>query len=383
MRFKKLIRNIHLWLGLASGLVVFMMGITGCILVFEEEIRSFTEPHLRTEYSPAQKELLPSVLKLAAEEKMSGKKANGVFYGGRGRSAWVLFAGNQPVEYHYFVYMNPYTAEVLKIVDHEDYEESNFFEMMIKGHTRLWLPDKLGKQVVRYAVITFVILLITGLILLWPKKWKKKFLKPRLNVKWEASFKRLNYDLHNVPGFYTLIFCLILGITGILFSFPSMQDGLYTVLSGQKNKPSMQMPVSDTTLNRLPEKLPIGDQLFSKLRTEGTYHAIFLSVPPTHSAPIITSINPKPGTSHKIRPRFFDQHSGRELFMKNSTTGENITFNLPAAINLYNYDIHLGKIGGLTTKIIGFISSLVAAMLPVTGFLIWYGRKKKSGPRAV
>jgi len=42
-----------------------------------------------------------------------------------------------------------------------------------------------------------------------------------------------------------------------------------------------------------------------------------------------------------------------------------------------NYDIHVGAIAGLTGKVIAFIASLVCASLPVTGFLIWWGKKYK------
>jgi uncharacterized iron-regulated membrane protein len=42
-----------------------------------------------------------------------------------------------------------------------------------------------------------------------------------------------------------------------------------------------------------------------------------------------------------------------------------------------NYDIHVGAIAGLTGKIIAFIASLVCASLPVTGFIIWWGKKYK------
>lgn len=38
MSTKRFFRKLHLWLGLLSGLVVFILGITGCILAFEEEI---------------------------------------------------------------------------------------------------------------------------------------------------------------------------------------------------------------------------------------------------------------------------------------------------------------------------------------------------------
>ena len=42
-----------------------------------------------------------------------------------------------------------------------------------------------------------------------------------------------------------------------------------------------------------------------------------------------------------------------------------------------NYDIHIGAIGGIVGKIIAFLVSLLAASLPVTGILLWYGRTYK------
>lgn len=47
----------------------------------------------------------------------------------------------------------------------------------------------------------------------------------------------------------------------------------------------------------------------------------------------------------------------------------------------YNYYIHLGAIWGLTGKILAFFLSLIAASLPVTGFIIWYGCEKKQRKR--
>ncbi|WP_312365613.1 PepSY-associated TM helix domain-containing protein, partial [Sphingobacterium sp.] len=46
-----------------------------------------------------------------------------------------------------------------------------------------------------------------------------------------------------------------------------------------------------------------------------------------------------------------------------------------------NYDIHVGKIAGRTGMWIAFVTSLICASLPVTGFYIWYGRKFKKKKR--
>lgn len=43
-QIKNIARQVHLWLGLATGIIVFIISITGCIYVFEEEIRGLSKP---------------------------------------------------------------------------------------------------------------------------------------------------------------------------------------------------------------------------------------------------------------------------------------------------------------------------------------------------
>ncbi|MNE72299.1 hypothetical protein D3C80_1682250 [compost metagenome] len=47
-------------------------------------------------------------------------------------------------------------------------------------------------------------------------------------------------------------------------------------------------------------------------------------------------------------------------------------------IQRMNYDIHVGAVLGLPGKILAFFASLIASSLPITGFMIWWGRRKKS-----
>ena len=45
---KKRLRQLHLWLGLMSGLVVCTVALTGCLYCFEEEIRNELHRELLT-----------------------------------------------------------------------------------------------------------------------------------------------------------------------------------------------------------------------------------------------------------------------------------------------------------------------------------------------
>ncbi len=47
--FQKVNNWLHLWLGLASGIIVFIVCITAAVWVFSEEITYLTEPSIRAQ----------------------------------------------------------------------------------------------------------------------------------------------------------------------------------------------------------------------------------------------------------------------------------------------------------------------------------------------
>ena len=86
--------------------------------------------------------------------------------------------------------------------------------------------------------------------------------------------------------------------------------------------------------------------------------------------------NPDPTTYWKADYRYFDQHTLQEIEVKHMF-GKFANATVADKIIRMNYDIHIGAIAGLPGKIIAFIASLIAASMPVTGVIIWIGRKKK------
>lgn len=72
----------------------------------------------------------------------------------------------------------------------------------------------------------------------------------------------------------------------------------------------------------------------------------------------------------------FDQQTLKEISIKTPFSGKYIEANIPDKIRRMNYDIHVGSVLGLTGKIIAFLASLISASLPITGFIIWWGKQK-------
>jgi len=219
---KKIIGQIHLWLGLTSGLVVFIVALTGCIYVFEEEIQGLCLSYQSAEVQD-KAYLPPSVLKTNTEKLLRGKKINSVQYREKGKSVYAYAYGENP-KYYYQVYLNPYSGEILKVT-----ENDTFFGVIVELHTSLMLGD-VGGYIVDYATLVFIVLLISGMVLWWPRSKGRQ--KSSFKIKWGASFKRVNYDLHNVLGFYISWILIFVAITGLAWGFEWMDKDIYWTATG-------------------------------------------------------------------------------------------------------------------------------------------------------
>ncbi|RPD47983.1 PepSY domain-containing protein [Hymenobacter sediminis] len=372
MTAKQLVGKLHLWLGLASGLVVFIVSITGAIFVFQDEIRDLTEPWRKVE-ARAQAPVLPSRLQAAALAAHPGvdSKDTWVTYFGPERSATVFFTtkAGAPTQ----VYLNPYTAEVL----HEHDLRTHFFAVVQEIHMTLLLPEPVAKWVVGGAVMIFVVMLITGLVLWWPKRKQER--KQRFTIKWGARWRRVNYDLHNVLGFYAASVGLLLALTGLFMIFPSVLTPIAYVANGGKTYPQDLITAKVDTLQPVAAAaLPVRDVIYQTARRRSPQAEMILLGPTgTDKAPAYCWTYRKALHYYYRDDYAFHPVSGQEM-----QASLHDTKSAGTKLTDMNYDIHTGQILGFGGKLVAFLASLISASLPVTGTIIWWGRRnKKKKPR--
>ncbi len=215
--------------------------------------------------------------------------------------------------------------------------------------------------------------MITGIVLWWPKR--KTDRKRSLTIKWNGRWRRVNYDLHNVLGFYATSIAIILAITGLSIAFDWVRNGIYNAANlGASHASEKTIFKSDSLLKSAKINKPVIDRalLVSKSKSPGAEmfliyddDAIAGTVGVTAYAKTLHFYNSDSYT--------FDKYSGKLLQLLPHTKKS------PGMkMNEMNYDLHVGQILGLTGKIIAFLASLICASLPVTGFIIWWGKRKKS-----
>lgn len=371
MKVKKVFRKIHLYLGLVSGMAVFLIALTGCLYAFQAEFRSLQSfrhvSPLEGEFNP------PSVLGQVARNALPGKKLHAILYHGKDRSAEAIFYNYAPDYYYYIAYLNPYSAEVITVRN----MEHDFFQWILDGHYYLWLPPAIGQPVAAYSTLIFVVMLITGLILWWPKN--KKAAPSRFRIRWKAGWKRRNFDLHGVAGFYVMAVALLLALTGLVWGFQWFASAVYQVTGGEKSLTYID-PVSSAPSTGTRD-VPAIDRVYGHMtRAYPDAAAIEIHLPDKDSTAIAANANPSDGTYWKLDYRYFDQHSLKEI-KSGSLYGRLSEADTADKLIRMNYDIHTGAIAGLPGKIIMFLASLLVASLPVTGILLWYGRNfRKKAP---
>lgn len=370
--FKNFIRKIHLILGLTTGIVVFIVAITGCLWVFQDEItKLITEPY---NFDIEEKAFItPTQAEKIAGEVYPGRNIHGVLYGDKSEAVEVIFWEEDP-EFYRAVFLNPFNGDILDKVDYE----AGFFHFILEGHMNLWLPEEIGNQVVSWSTFIFVAMLITGIILWWPKN--KSGRKKRLKFMWKPNtgWKRKNYDLHSIVGFYISLIALIASLTGLMMAFEWFQNSIYKTIGGDK---SIVFSIPENRSNPIDlqqgDSVKAIDRLLPQLREEYPEAELFeIHYPYSDSSSIYVETTYERGVYYSSDYRFYDQYTLEELDTP-SVYGKYENADGADMVVRTTYDIHVGAILGLPGKIIAFVSSLLVASLPVTGFMMWWGKRGK------
>lgn len=363
MKIKTFLGQIHLWIGLVLGILFFIIAFSGALYTWAPEISRIIY-HEAVE--PQDEPMVPvSTLKATLDREFPSGDFRTAFYQDPSTAVQVLLYGNGT---YYHANLDPYTGELIHIQD----MNTGWLNYLKFLHRNLIL-GKVGRKIVHWVTLLFLIMVITGLVLWWPAN--KRARKQRLTIKWKASPKKLNYDLHNVLGFYAtwvVIFCIL---TGLFWGFEIVRESLKTI-TGEYEMVYDQPKSATPAFGEGFDQFALLDSLVLAVRQRFPGKSVRISNPHQDDEPVrVAVIQPNPlvsSTDHY----YFDRYSGQaiegnfqaDLHEKTSPFHK---------INGLVYDIHFGTILGLSGRLLVFFASLIAASLPITGFWVWLGKRKK------
>lgn len=218
---RKLFFWCHLVAGLAVGLIVLALCLTGALLTYERASFDWMDRSALAAPPAGQSVPLPADELVARVAKAAHAQPRNLRYLNDPNAPVRIQMGNGS-----FICANAYTGE---LIGPSAPGLRKFYQTMRHLHTTLTFQkdeSPTGGFIVGACNIVFVFLTLTGLILWWPSKWSWKSLRSILVPRLRLSGKARDWNWHNALGFWGLIPLFIMSATGIVLSYGAVDKSV-------------------------------------------------------------------------------------------------------------------------------------------------------------
>lgn len=368
MTFRNALFQLHWLLGITAGLVLALVGATGAMLSFEDELlRALNPGVLSVQARPralapaglvervrAQRpEATVQSLALSADSQAPARvgfaPAKGAPKGPGGRARGET------------VNVDPYTGELLGKPRGE-----GFFRTTMQLHRWLVMDDA-GKQVVGFSTVALVFFCLSGLYLRWPRRWRS--LRTWLALDWRQKGRNFVWHLHSIVGTWVLVAYLVMALTGLWWSYDWYRDGLnrWAGVPAQKDsprgegRPGPAAPAFDIAAgwDAFERAAPAWSSATMQWpRDGGPVQFRYLDAEPAHER-ASNSLELDPATLAVVKHERYDDK--------------------PAAQKLVGsmFALHRGSFFGLGGVVVFMLASVLMPLFAVTGWMLYLDRRRK------
>lgn len=356
--FRKTLKLLHLWLSIPFGLIIVLMCLSGAILIFERDFGHIGQ----AEVDPNGKTPLPlNTILSSAKHFLKGKNdITGLTIYPEIHHAYKVNLAKPSMA---AIWINQYTGEVTGY-----YERAEIFKFASSAHRRLFgqtkakggAGAKAGKTIIGITTIATLLIIISGLILWWPRKgeWRKK-----LKLSFRSGAYKFWYDFHCLGGFISSLILIICIITGLNWSFGWYRDAYYGLLGSE---------VAKSSSHKTPAvNYQAWDSAYQNIEAENTGKEIRIYQGE------IDVMEGEFGNQQASSTYKFDPENGKIINLKSYSDKAKSN-----KIKGWSYSLHVGSWIGWFSKILYLICVLIGAGLPITGYYLWIKRlilkKRKS-----
>ena len=356
--------SLHRYIGLAVGLILIIIGVTGSFLVFQKEFDQYLLQRQFGQITPQPQrvaiESVVNTVKAAYRDRPELKLASIDTLPHNPTYRVRLRTENDKTT---DVYVNPYTGKILG----DRNWDNTFIGIVFQLHYALLAGD-IGIKIVGIVAFLLLVLSLTG-IFLW-SGWRK--LISGFKIKWQAHPKRVNYDVHKVAGIVTAVFLGLTAFTGFCWNFYDYAVPAIYALTFTPHSPD---PVSQIVAGQsalgITEILKTADAALPNAETT------FINLPrKPEDAFTIYKKHPQESNEYGDSSVYLDQYSGKILKL---IDGQNLP--LPEKVLGSFVPLHYGTFWGLPSRILYVLVGLAPLILFVTGFVMWryrYRSKKNA-----
>jgi uncharacterized iron-regulated membrane protein len=209
--------QVHLWTGIAIGLYVLMISLTGSVLVYRNELyRAFAPTPLIVTGSG--EVLTAEELTSAAQRAYPSFQVTDVRPGATANHAVeiTLRQGEERIRRRF----HPFSGEDLGDPLPAGYRLTAW---LLDLHDNL-LAGPTGRRVNGLGALLLLVLCVTGAIVWWPGigSWRRS-----ATLDLHSNWKRLTWSAHSALGLWFFAFILLWGVTGSYLAFPDVFGAMF------------------------------------------------------------------------------------------------------------------------------------------------------------
>jgi uncharacterized iron-regulated membrane protein len=208
---RKAFFQVHLWTGLALGIYIVAIGVSGSVLVYRNNLYAVFAPQpIFVERGP--RLLSQQAIEAAATRAFPGYQVTQVWRGERENQAVEieLTRGGQTRRRVF----DPYTGANLGSPLPAGFRATAW---LLDFHDNL-LAGETGRRANGLGAVLVIISGLTGLVVWWPgvQRWKRS-----AKIDFRSGWKQVTWSLHSAFGLWFLVFILMWGVTGAYLSYPA------------------------------------------------------------------------------------------------------------------------------------------------------------------
>lgn len=371
---KKIFFQIHWFLGITAGLILSIIGVTGAIYSYDQQILKWINQESYTVQVESNNKLTPEQIYLHFQQKQPEMQINSINIAQAADASSSINIVKEGARRGKTVLINPYTAEVLPEIKGQE-----FFQLIQRIHRYLTLGD-VGKQITGASTLMLIFFVLSGIYLRWPKKHS---IRQWFAVKPQLKGRNFIWDLHAVVGTWMVAFYLIMAMTGLFWSYDWWRSGMYRVLNVT---PPAQVKSnnkeSEKTKEKKDQKKMTAQQTAAALATTWTgfnaqiqrpYSSVTFTLPKKADGILELSFVDASPQHERARNKANYNYQNNQLIdvelYQNKKLNEKIMSSM--------LPVHRGSFFG---SIIQFLFMLAALLMPlffVTGLMLYLKRRKQ------
>jgi uncharacterized iron-regulated membrane protein len=353
---RRLIFQLHVWTGLATGVYALFIGLTGAALVFRGDLQRLVYPQFFAQPAAGTEVATPEAIIVALEEHFPGYRFSGFDYPNARRGTFLAYLAKGDELRTVFL-----GAERGNVIG--ELPRDGWIQRLQDLHFT-FLQGQPGYLFNGIGASCLLAMCLTGLVVWWPGLSR---VAQAFTVHLGRGWRRVVWELHGAAAIWSVALLIVWSISGIYFSFPGpfrQATGRVLTLtpyaSFQSGLPAPgPVPAPSDLLRRAQARVP-GAQLarFGVPSGErGTYSVT------------LAGDRHGDGDSSDEVTIYFDRYTGEELSVTDQsgrTSGD--------VFLTWLGRLHVGNFGGLPVQLAWFTAGLVFPLLFVTGVLMWWNR---------